>query len=148
VGLPLGSWYYLRIGLDYRLDRLEKLQPKGVLTSDHFELGWVHVIAPTSATITRLDPIKDYFSTNPKLKFKIIDDLEFQANEAFALVWQAAGKSSSIMNGVFLTDTSNQIIGAYQIDDEGELAELSEDIAFILPPEPERDFEFKREQER
>ena len=148
VGLPLGSWYYLRTGLDYRLDRLEKLEPKGVLSSDYFEQGWIHVITPSSAATTKLDPIKEYFSTNPKLKFEIIDDQRFGVNQVFESVWEAAGKSSDIKNGVFLTDTSNQIIGAYQIDDESDLAELSEDIAFILPPEPEKDFEFKREQER
>ncbi|NND07069.1 MAG: hypothetical protein HKN87_11885 [Saprospiraceae bacterium] len=148
VGLPLGSWYYLRTGLDYRLDRLEELASKGKLEGDSFEQGWVYVIAVSDVAFTTLDPIISHFKTNPKLKFTMLDIEQLKKQKILDELWHAAYTSEDISEGVFLTNTSSEIIGVYHLYRERDMAILSEDLAFILPPEPEKDFYIRREQER
>ena len=36
--LPLGSWYYLQSGLDYRKDALKELEPKGIFQSSALDV--------------------------------------------------------------------------------------------------------------
>ncbi len=151
VVFPAVSWLYLRKGLDYRLEHLERLQPKvTVPAGELFEVGAIQVIYSSSANESRLDPIREHYEDlDSVLRFVSYDyDIQPASLDSLDKAWKLAELSSDFADAVFLTDTSNQILHCYRLLSEEDLVSLGEDIAFLLPPEPEKDFDFRREREK
>lgn len=154
VVFPLVSWIYLRDGLNYRLNVLEELKPKSEIpaSSDFFDTRSIQILYSNSRAEygELLAPIMEHFSDQGSMvQFKNFD---YQAGGAFRdsllKVWEGKYPSASFAESVFLTDTSNQILQCYRMEEEKDVATLTEHIAFLIPRDPEKDFEYRPEKEK
>ncbi len=117
--------------------------------ADMFELGLVQVIySDRSAAKVRLDPILTHYTTHDQISFLSIPDSLMTSTKAFGDVWSSQGYIDDLTQAIFLTDAKNRILQCYHVGRDKDLAQLTEDIAFVLPPLPEKDFHFRQEQER
>ncbi len=154
VVFPLVSWIYLRDGLNYRLNILDELRPKSEIpaSSDFFDTRAIQILYSNARTeySDRLAPIMEHFSDQGSMvQFKHFD---YQAQGAFRdslmKVWENKYPSASFGESVFLADTSNQILQCYRLEEDQDVAALTEHIAFIIPRDPEKDFDYIPEKEK
>jgi len=152
VVLPAVSWLYLSSGLDYRLTNLERLSPKSQAMDSLgiYRPGRLQVIYGSRDASERVRPIMETFSDQDSVLVLIVLDQSVSQStlDVFSDVWSKSGYQADISEGVFLTDFQNRIIQCYRLNKDEDMARLSKDIAFLLPLEPEKDFEFKREKEK
>ena len=158
-GLPLGSWYFLKYGYNWRKDKIEVLQPKGHFLND---IPW------SEEEKTELYSSM-FFKTNI---VKVGNDVEAsdeliidQFRKAHTFQWlillpedQKAPRIStkdvkkyvnveSIFNQAsdfssakyMIVDTAFQIRQVYNIGDEAELGQLVEDFSLSIPRKKDKD---------
>jgi len=141
--VPLGSWYYLKQGLDYRKNALEELKPKSSVewmgeAASPFAGKTTLWVLDSSAAEDVLPPVIDQFS----------DAYTFQ----LAGHWNGEGVvyiPDSLLNiyaksgAVFaLVDTAKQIRNYYS-GDTAELRKMVEHLAVLLPNVKDKDIKMK-----
>ena len=92
VGLPIGSWYYLQTGFNYRKEALEYLKPKGEITIEDQSLelkNYTTLIQLNEDHEELLKKVYDqYSSSNTFQLFSTIDPIENRSN------WKELSESS------------------------------------------------------
>ena len=148
--LPLGSWYYLQLGLDYRKDALVELETKGEFSSPVIDKNTL--ISKT--TLIHLKPVGD----------QVVQEIfgQYGGSQTFQLLstekpivpfanWividEFTSNSISADNedaGFLLIDTSGQLRNSYPADMDG-VRRLIEHTSIILPRIKEMDVKLKSE---
>lgn len=150
VGLPLVSWIFLKDGLDFVLDTKSRLTVKAHLpkSTEYFERGRMQVFYPKESFSDRLKPLVDHFSDREDvLVFTETDQMMGEIADTLALVAEKSMLSRE-EHVAFLVDTLGRIVHAYNVDKDQDMAQLTEDIVFLLPPEEKKDFHLRREKEK
>ena len=152
VVFPAMSWLYLRRGLNYRQNMLEKLSPVTEhLVRDSTFNSRICILSfsrnmPTGSG--RLQSVKDLFTDQGSVFFQDRNwsDLSDEFDEAWAECFKEKPEDTS--GRIFLINQQGYIVNCYRESDEQDLASLPKHIAFLLPPEKRKTFQFKRERER
>lgn len=148
VGFPIGSWYYLQKGLDYRKAALEELKPKAListyvdLSNDQtaiFNNKTSLLIMPSSETDPQdIQDIYDQFYMG--YTFQLVN-----ANRAYTMPEEENDKWKDITINeadksfkFALIDQENHARGFYGETTE-EKRRLVEHMAILLPRKPEKD---------
>ncbi len=154
VGFPLVSWIYLRDGLNFRLNAIEALQPKAnlppsadTLHTEGIIVVWYDVNGPLK---NRLDPIKAHFNDRTDVMFENFPNRSYPSvRDSLHKVMELTGRGrADIEDCAFLLGQEGKIRGSYLLDNDDQMGDLTEHIAFMVPLDPEKDFEFKRESEK
>lgn len=153
--VPLGSWYYLKKGLDYRKDSMEKL--KG--TTSVYDLcptvdavkGETTLIAKVNdlqKNMERLDLLMSEFDDVPNFKCLVIEDSQIDGmenslkNPSLFKFQHSLAACSTDLKELTLVDTSGMIRRTYPLNEQGYI-EVIEHLAFVLPSPEERDIKAK-----
>ncbi|MCB0659984.1 MAG: hypothetical protein KDC04_03550 [Saprospiraceae bacterium] len=143
IVVPLGSWYYLKMGHDYRKEALKQLLPKDSIDYTFDSLGifkgkvTVFTGADTDTSIQR--KINDQFGNSPFFQMYSCNKLqsEFASDNVFRKKLDAY-----CLKDFVLVDTSLRIRNTYQSDLES-LKTLVAHIAILLPQKKELDIKMK-----
>ncbi len=149
--LPLGSWYYLQSGLEYRKDALKELEPKGEFLSSVIDKN----ILRSKTTLMHLKPVKkenvipeifgQYGGSKTFQLFSIEAPTEKAENWLKIDDFTANSISAANSNaGFLLIDTSGQLRNSYPADMEG-VRRLIEHTSIVLPRIKEMDVKLKGE---
>ena len=147
--LPLGSWYYLRSGLNYRKDALKELEPKGefqsvVLNSNTLKskTSLLHLKEVEGSVVSE---IFDQYSGSKTFQMISIDEPEEATSNWINIDEFTANSISSAHNGAgfLLIDTSGMLRNSYSADREG-IRRLIEHTSIILPRIKEMDVKLKK----
>ena len=146
--LPLGSWYYLQSGLDYRKDALKELEPKGEFLSPVLDQNTLK----SKTTLIHLKDVGDnvvseifgqYGSSHTFQLISIDAPSEDEANWIQIDDFTANSISSANSNaGFILIDTSAQLRNIYPPDMDG-VRRLIEHTSIVLPRIKEMDVKLK-----
>lgn len=142
-GLPLGSWFYLQSGREYRRDAVQELMPKDSLSNPSVEILWNGVsikdelYGKTSCVSTDLDPsfIQVY---NDQYK----NSYTFQClNHKDSVQIKGLNPSDYI-----LIDTAGYIRNMYSnnVDDK---IKLVEHTAIVIPRKKGKDIKIKPQEQ-
>ncbi len=153
VGFPLISWLYLRDGINFRIQTIQDLHPKTQIAdfysgSDSTQLSiWY---PEREGMQEKIDLIQRHFQDRDDLIFQSFDrNLNFpSAFDSLEAVLHRGGELDEVSQYLFLIDSLGAVRSYYRWDQADDLSRLVEHIAFLLPPEPERDFDFRREPEK
>lgn len=146
--VPFGSWYYLKVGLDYRKELRVELSPQGNIT-DLYGLS-----VPGGKTVLvskRLDSqglqdsmqqFYDQYEASPTF-ILLEEDLqgEGMGSKHMALVSSMAGWKESNTHFIAV-DTSGQVRATYSASSE-DLTRLVEHFAVLLPRPRDKDIKMK-----
>ena len=148
--LPLGSWYYLQSGLDYRKDALKELEPKGVFQSSVLDVNSLK----SKTSLVHLKPIDKgviseifgQYGGSQTFQLISIESPQEGVNNWINIDAFTAGSISSANSdaGFLLIDTSGQLRNQYPADMDG-VRRLIEHTSIILPRIKEMDVKLKRE---
>lgn len=148
--LPLGSWYYLQSGLDYRKDALKELEPKGLFISTSLDNNQLK----SKTTLVQLKPvdkgvIEEIFGQYKKSEtFQLISiESPLEEDSSWIQIDDFTANSISSSNdgaGFLLIDTSGQLRNTYPADGEG-VRKLIEHTSMVLPRVKEMDVKLRRE---
>ena len=147
--LPLGSWYYLQGGLNYRKDSLKELEPKGEFISSVVDVNSLK----KKTTLIHLKPVGE----------QVVPQIfgQYGASQTFQLLsierpiipvsnWividEFTSNSISASNsdaGFLLIDTAGLIRNTYPADMDG-VRRLIEHTSIILPRVKEMDVKLKK----
>ena len=146
--LPLGSWYYLQSGLDYRKEALRQLEPKGKFQSTFLNQGQL----AAKTTMIHLkevegDPVSEIYGQygdSETFQLFSIDTPEKGAQNWIQLDALAANSISAAYDdaGFLLIDTSGQLRNTYPANLEG-VKFLIEHTSIVLPRVKEMDIKMK-----
>ena len=154
VVLPILSWVFLRDGLNYRIDARARLTPKTYLpeNSGAFNKGKIQVLysGSSDAWESRLSAIASNFNDRKEiLLFGQMDTLQMvPLKDSLQKAWHLSGFEGLYENAVFLIDTTCAVTRGYELYNDQDMAALTQDIAFLLPIEKDKDFLVKREREK
>lgn len=148
--LPLGSWYYLQSGLDYRKDALKELEPKGEFVSTAFDQNRIK----SKTTLMHLKPIDQdviseiYGQYSKSNTFQLITiEPPVDGSNNWIQIDDYTANSISSANadaGFLLIDTSGQLRNSYPADMDG-VRRLIEHTSIVLPRVKEMDVKLKGE---
>jgi len=174
VVLPAASWYFLKSGLDYRLESMDKLGDYGQLPVVDLKLSngkdvntatlenKMVIVHEMSIGTTRIMQFYRQFSKRLDLQFILTDapQLKLKADRV-ANLWLLDNQSSvnkSFLDesglgktdgrNVALIDISGDIRNYYDLDQLSELQQLVEHTAFLLPVEETEKPVIQRESEK
>jgi|GEM_PF-2544423 len=174
VVLPAASWYFLKSGLDYRMESMDKLGDFGQLATVDLELSNGKQVNTDflKNQIVVVHPLQSNADTSMIMKFyrqfakrNVIhfifnhhDDLRLKADRVDNLWLLPEGKESAELfkglgkaaldGGTTLIDIEGKIRNYYDLDSETELRQLVEHTAFLLPVEETAKPEMIRETEK
>lgn len=135
---PLGSWYFLQYGLNWRIDKRELLVPKIDLNS---------VLADKAMTSNYTDKTSliRLKSSNSE-KESIIKD---QFDDAYTFQWVEEGTGVNMSHDILkdvnymLVDTGMNVRRLYKGGHDSIFAHMMEDISLIMPRKKELDIKMK-----
>ena len=148
--LPLGSWYYLQSGLDYRKEALRDLEPKGMFTSPVLDVNSLK----SKTTLIHLKSIEEevvpeifgQYGGSQTFQLLSIDQSDSEHSNWIKIDDFTANSISKANDdaGFLLIDTSGQLRNSYPADMEG-VRMLIEHTSIILPRIKEMDVKLKSE---
>ena len=148
--LPLGSWYYLQTGLDYRKDALKELEPKGIFESSAIDVN----LLKSKTTLVHLksveqDVITEIFGQYGSAQTFQLMSIETPAVDKDNWITIDAFTANSISSansdaGFLLIDTSGQLRNLYPADMDG-VRRMIEHTSIVLPRIKEMDVKLRRE---
>lgn len=175
LALPAASWYFLKSGLDYRKESLNKLGDYGTLTQMDLDVKGKNALsvsdlegntilvqnldtqADTTLTMKlfrqfekRAD-MKFIVTAHPQLKIETVrkDNLwQLEKGKGTNEFFKSIGLEEDNKVKVALIDREGIIKNYYSLSDESELRQLVEHTAFILPVEETAKPELKRYTEK
>ncbi len=147
--VPLGSWYYLRSGLDYRKNALEELRAKyhvkDKCKESTYPNGFTTVLLDPSKSKDGRDALKMFkevlekeFDDVPKLHIYSTDLMQNEDSNKNMFV----GCNSSEFQAITLIDTSGQVRMEYD-GSEASFGKVIEHMAVVLPRQEEKDISQK-----
>ena len=146
--LPLGSWYYLQSGLDYRKEALKELEPKGEFVNASVDLSKLK----SKTTLMHLKPIKEevipeifgQYGGSHTFQLMSIQAPEEKENNWIQIDSYTANSiaAANADAGFLLIDTSGQLRNSYPADMDG-VKRLIEHTSIILPRLKEVDIKMK-----
>jgi hypothetical protein len=147
VVVPLGSWFYLKKGLDYRKGALQELIAKDSLERSIDSLGLIFgktsiIVLDTLVDSSITSGIRDQFKNTPG--FQVIHtagDHETQWPRPYLESFFDKYDGSAYM----LIDTSGKVRNVYENNDK-ELKKLIEHTAIVIPRPVEVDIKVKNGQ--
>jgi hypothetical protein len=148
--LPLGSWYYLQSGLDYRKDALKELEPKGIFNSSDIDVNSLKskttLIHLKSVDENVVEEIFGQYGGVPSFQMISIVSPVDSFNNWFIIEKAKANRISTANDnaGFLLIDTSAQLRNYYPADMDG-VRRLIEHTSIILPRIKEMDVKLKKE---
>ncbi|MBK8817630.1 MAG: hypothetical protein IPN49_00520 [Saprospiraceae bacterium] len=144
IFVPLGSWFYLKQGLDYRKNALEELKPKDNLDSIPDSLNvfkyktTLLVLKENEKILNSCDLIYDQFKD--AFTFQIVGNI----NKPYAIPF--SHKILSSLKGgnasFAIIDTSLQIRNLYSTETK-DLKKMVEHLAIVIPRIKEKDIKTK-----
>lgn len=147
VIVPLGSWFYLKKGLDYRKGALKELTAKDSIESSidslHLLIGKTSVIVLDSLVDADITAgIRDQFKNTPGFQVVYIngrDETQWPNEYLNSFLSKYQGR------GYMLIDTAGKVRNVYDNSDEG-LKKLIEHTAIVIPRPVEADIKVKNKQ--
>jgi len=146
VVVPLGSWFYLKKGLDYRKGALQELIAKDSLERSSDSLGLIFgkttIIVLDSAVGTSItEGIRDQFKNTPgfQVVYKNGDDEQWPGSYLKGFFDKYQGSA------YMLIDTSGKLRNVYENTDY-DLKKLIEHTAIVIPRPVEADIKVKNGQ--
>ncbi len=146
--LPLGSWYYLQSGLDYRKEALVELEPKGEFSNSMVDKESLK----SKTTLMHLKPVDNnviqeifgQYGGSQTFQLMSIETPEEGAKNWIEIdEFTANSISSANANaGFLLIDTSGQLRNSYPADMDG-VRRLIEHTSIVLPRIKEMDVKLK-----
>lgn len=146
--LPLGSWYYLQSGLDYRKEALEELEAKGEFSSTALDMNTLM----SRTTLMHLKPVEEnviseifgqYGESHTFQLISVQEAKEKSKNWVQIDDFTANSISSAYSDaGFILVDTSGQVRNMYPADMEG-VRRVIEHTSIVLPRVKEMDVKIK-----
>ena len=150
---PLGSWVYLKLGMDYRMTSVEQLLPKEFPSSIHTELISI-LKSNNKAKLIHINQLNDPRAHDllEKLDERVVDKTYFELislssvreiSDQSSIKYYSEIGSIEFENSFLLFDTSNTLRNYYQLNDDiGK--EVIRHLAVILPlPKQSKDFDPK-----
>lgn len=147
VFVPLGSWYYLQTGLNYRKDALKDLEAKGLIKDlcDELEVynGETTILAFANAVEDQnfesgIYKLLEGFDDVPRFGVLLVDeDSKYQKVERLKFQNTPIGCSNNFA-AMTLIDTSGMIRMTYD-DSQESFKKLVEHLAIVLPREKGKD---------
>lgn len=146
VIIPIGSWYYLNQGLQYRKNLLKEIEVKSEFDSVSDSLGLlmgsasVVVLQSTEETRKMARQLQEQFDNSPRFNIYFKDSTEgfahlpsgYMANE-----WNSLSGNSFV-----LLDTLMKVRNTYGTDMES-VKKLVEHITVVIPRQKEPDIKIK-----
>ena len=153
VGFPLVSWIYLSDGLNFRLNAIEALQPKAGLPHLKDSLhrdGQILILFDRQHPLAvKMDKVMAHFDDRIDVTFvNYPSPIMPMLRDSLDKVMEMTGHSGDLETTVFLIGQQGKIRRNYHLASDDHLGDLTEHIAFLVPPDPEKDFEFRRELEK
>ncbi len=152
VGFPLVSWIYLSDGLSFRLDAIEALQPKSALPTPGDSLhqkGQILILYDTAhPEALKVARVKEHFSDRGDVVFLNFPSEMEVLQDSLEKVMKLTGVGETWRESIFLIGQLGMIRRNYLLSSDSQMGDLTEHIAFLIPPDPERDFDFRREVEK
>jgi len=157
VFFPLGSWYYLQKGLDFRKELGKELEVKGnigdfISTPTGLEMfkGKTSLVILPSAEIesTLLDDIYDQFKQ--AYTFQLVNGNRKLDNSEFAKEKEWLNQSFTVDHGdlenkvAFIVDSKMQVRNYFE-GSEDDLRSLVQQLSVSFPKKPERDIVEKKD---
>jgi hypothetical protein len=155
VVFPLGSWYYLQKGFDYRKAALDDLQPKASVQayfSDSLinvlklqEKSTLMIFPDSEMSVENLDKIFDQF--RKAYTFQLVNLSGKYNNSSFAKYknWvNASMDSTKAVNDAFaIIDRDGNIRNYYNNEDKN-MRDMIEHLSIVIPSRPPKDIVEKK----
>jgi len=145
--VPLGSWYYLHQGLQYRKQLLKELEVKYQIDSSADSLKLLFgnanlvVLDNSNKILEIVNQLNDQFANSPKFNiiFKdSVDQYSYLPQGYMAEEWNKMSGSSFV-----LLDTLMNVKNTY-LDDLDQIKKLVEHISVVIPRQKEADIKVKQ----
>jgi hypothetical protein len=146
VIIPIGSWYYLNQGLQYRKNLLKEMEIKSGIDSQADSLGFlmgsanVVVLRSTDETQKIAGQLKEQFDNSPRFNIYFKDSIEGFAS--LPVGYMADEWNSMSGNSFVLLDTLMNVRNTYSTDMES-VKKLVEHITVVIPRQKEPDIKIK-----
>lgn len=135
---PLGSWYFLQYGLNWRIDKRELLVPK-------IDLNSILVDNTLSSDYTDKTSLVRLKSSNSDKETIVREQFE----GAYTFQWMEAGSGIDLTHEILkdvnymLVDTGMNVRRLYKGDHDTIFAHMVEDISLVMPRRKELDIKMK-----
>jgi hypothetical protein len=138
--VPFGSWYYLKTGLNFRVNARDALIPKDSIDLKEDSLG----VFVGKVTIVDIDPVKNKeVSTVISDQFGKIDEFQILPMAMIEKLPMAYRKISSFKDKDYiLIDNKGMIRNAY-INDLESIKKMIQHTAIVIPKPKELDIKVK-----
>lgn len=175
VVLPLGSFLYLKAGIDYRIESLKELEPLGsadgfglVKSTEKTPLVYALYFTPSSATdsvATTIRNVHEAFTHEPVVKFvgigqstiEVLDDevqsLQIPNTVATAQYFEKLTTDSPFCEKVpigqqgILVDREGNVRRCYDLHSGPDVTRMVEHLTILVPPAPIQDMILEREKD-
>ncbi|NNK90341.1 MAG: hypothetical protein HKO89_07000 [Saprospiraceae bacterium] len=163
-GLPIGSWYFLKHGFNWRKSKIETLMPKDHILRDFDWSGKqkeeLYSILFYKTTVINFDDEiddKENLIVDQYLKANTFQWLNVTSDEKYNLQLSSKDKrkyftsdksawSKGLLSGVkyALIDTGMYVRQVYPDNSEASLGMLVEDLSLIIPRKKEKDISIRK----
>jgi len=151
VGLPLSSYLYLRKGMNFRLDAIETLTVKSHLPNDAEGVGSknVHIFySENESRLPLVDSVRIHFRDHPMLQFSPFGQEGVSLTDSLEAAHRVSEAPGDYSEYIYLVNRQDAIVNCYNPENLDQVKKLINHIAFLLPPEPKKDFDFRRTKEK
>lgn len=177
VGLPFISWYYLKKGIDFRVDRLSSIAAKLPVPVDSVRLQdstylvfkrdstlpqrhlFVFSVSADSLT-SAIQDLQLQFTGIPNFEFVLLHDqlVPESVSSLFSNVTTSTPEQSALkeflfatqpnpINRVYLIDSKGDLRKSYPLYNQDSLVFFVQESATLLPVKSGQELRFKRKQE-
>lgn len=151
IGLPLSSYLYLRKGMNFRLDAIGALTVKSHLPAEATALSseTVQILYSDEArNLPLVDSVRSHFGDHVLLQFVPYTNESSSLTDSLILAHSLCNTTDDYNDRIYLVNRQDAIVNCYDPSNLTEVKKLINHIAFLLPPEPEKDFDFRRSTEK
>jgi hypothetical protein len=147
--VPLGSWYYLKQGLDYRKDALKTLAPKDSIdlkmdTLNLFNGQTTIVVNQGSDSLNKvISTIGEQFKNTPKFQILYLDSTINSNGKVIPVMYLDSFFQKYKSYHYLLIDNKMKLRNYFGGDQDG-IKKLIEHTAIILPRPVEADIEVRK----
>lgn len=146
VIIPIGSWYYLNQGLQYRKRLLKEIEIKSGMDSAVDSLGYllgsasVVILKSSDQTIEIATQLKEQFDNSPRFNIYFRDSVS--GFNSLPSGYMSQEWSSMAESDFVLLDTLMNVRNTY-LSEKEEVKKLVEHISVVIPRQKEPDIKIK-----